>query len=58
MGDRQKGEFMACISREQTLLIAPVRGLSPFGMDAVCAAVQVIPADILGGQDIRPSTLR
>ena len=49
---------MAYISREQTLLIAPVRGLSPFGLDVVCAAVQLIPADILGGQDIRPSTSR
>ena len=49
---------MAYISREQTLRVAWVRGLSPFGMDAVCAAVQLIPADILGCQDIRPSTSR
>jgi hypothetical protein len=49
---------MAYISREETLLIAPVRGLSPFGMDAVCAAAQLIPADILGDQDIRPATSR
>lgn len=49
---------MATIFREQTLRVAWVRWLLRLGVNAVCAAIQLIPADILGCQDIRPSTSR
>lgn len=49
---------MAIVFRELTLLIARVRGLLRLEVDAFCAAIQLIPADIQGGQDIRLSKSR
>ena len=49
---------MTIFFREQTPRVAWVRELLRLGVHADCAAVQLIPADILGCQDIRLSTSR